>query len=354
MTIQKRRFCTRCGSILPPNSRYCPKCGSPVKAGPPKTAVPRATLFNSVKEAFVTLVKPTPPITRPTEVVYKKLPPYGSIRKYLFLGIVLFFVGLLLNTFGIFLLVPLWFIIAVCLAPLVYALWMYRQDRLEAEPLELIVSSLGWGAFSAFLVILLWLTLYVVAGVDVNAIPAWIGGPLPEEPLKILGVYWLATHKSLGKEFNDHLDGMVYGAAAGAGFAIAENFGYIFSMVTEGVPLPWAVLARSTIGHVFFSGLVGRCLGLAKIRKGRIKVVDLIPGLAVAMVLHGLWNFLVTTPLLDPFWLFFYYIGGDYGVIIAVFLIASPYYLIMYKYAKEALRDEKLWGYSVGYAPVEY
>lgn len=46
-------------------------------------------------------------------------------------------------------------------------------------------------------------------------------------------------------------------------------------------------------------------------------------------------------------------IGGDYGFIAGVFLIAIPYYLILYKYVKEALRDEKVGGYSVGYAPLE-
>ena len=138
-------------------------------------------------------------------------------------------------------------------------------------------------------------------------------------------------------------------AAAGAGFAIAENFIYIVYLLKEGVPLLLAVLVRSTISHVFYSALVGRWLGLAKVRRGYVNMMDLVPGLVVAMVLHGLWN----SPLLDSILFFFNDLGGDYGFIIGIFIMAGPYYLILYKYIKEALRDEKLWGYSIGYAPKE-
>lgn len=348
-----KKTCPSCGRENQHAAKFCSNCGSQleVKSKPIEEPVytpvsqsiqPSTSLFSQIGEAFVTLVKPTPPLTRPTDVVYKKLQPYGSISKYMIIGLFLFFVGLILSTSGLFLSAPLWFLASISIIPILYLAWIYRQDRWESEPHELVILSLGWGAFAAFIVMLLWET--ILARVDV---PSWIGGPLPEEPIKILGIYWLATHKRLGKEFNNHLDGMVYGAAAGAGFAIAENFIYVLYLTGEGVPLMLAVLVRGTIGHVFYSALVGRWLGLAKVRKGYINLVDLIPGLLVAMTLHGLWN----SPLFDPVLFFFDDIGGDYGFILGIFIIASPYYLILYKYVREALRDEKLWGYHIGHAP---
>lgn len=336
------RKCPECGAEASEEDNFCRKCGAKLTSTTPspkrllkitrrKTDSP--TVSSSIREAFITLVAPTPPVNRPAGAVYEAK-PYGPVGKYLIIGAVLFLAGMILSTGGLFLSVSLSFIIAVSVAPLAYFLWMYVQDRTEAEPIELIVLSAGWGAFSAFLVILFW----TVLAPDIDA-PAWIGGPLPEEPVKILAVYWLATHRRLGSEFNDHLDGMVYGAAVGAGFMMAENFMYVAYMLSEGVSLTAAVLIRSSIGHIFYSALAGRWLGLAKARRGKVQVGDLVPGLAVAMTLHGLWN----SPLADPIFEFFYYMGGDYGFIASIFLVASPYYLILYKYVREALRDEKRW-----------
>lgn len=347
--------CPECGAEVSDEDVFCRKCGTEL-AEASTTLRPRrlhrrtrkkansSKILNSIGEAFATLFVPTPPAAHPAEAVYQKLQPYSPIRKYLVVGIILFLVGMILSTEGLFLSASLSFIIAISVTPLAYFFWMYKQDRWEHEPAELIILSVGWGAFSAFLVILFWVVL--VPDIDV---PAWIGGPLPEEPIKMLGVYWLATHKRLGEEFNDHLDGMVYGAAVGAGFMIAENFIYVVYMLSEGISLTVAVLVRSSIGHICYSALAGRWLGLAKVRKGKIHVADIVPGLVVAMTLHGLWN----SPLSDPVLELFYYLGDEFGFIVGLFLVASPYYLILYKYVREALRDEKRWGYSVGRAPTE-
>ena len=350
------RVCTSCGQVNLPGARLCIKCGSPLEMSKmssentvgvdgipqPLPPPPSGGLVDSVKEAFVTLVKPTPPVVSPSGVVYNKMAPFTSVTKYLVIGMILFLIGMIFSTTGLFLTTSIWILISISFAPLLYVFWMYKQDRFEREPTELIVLSFGWGSFSVFLILMMW--GFIFPDID---LPAWIAGPLPEEPLKILGVYLLATNKKLGREFNDHLDGMVYGAAAGGGFAIIENFLYVYSMMIEGVPLLLAVAIRSTIGHVFYSALVGRWLGLSKARKGFVQITDLIPGLLVAMVFHGFWNSDIMGLILEGFNV----LGGDLGMLIGLFAVAGVFYLILYKYTKEAVRDEKLWGYNAGYAP---
>lgn len=87
--------------------------------------------------------------------------------------------------------------------------------------------------------------------------------------------------------------------------------------------------------HAFSTGFVGRWLGLSKVRQGRVIWLDLIPGFVVAMLIHGLWNFL----------------GQYIGVFGLVLVIPIAFW--MYKFAKEANRDEASWGYATGLAPKE-
>jgi RsiW-degrading membrane proteinase PrsW (M82 family) len=107
-------------------------------------------LVDSVKEAFVTLVKPTPPVVSPSGVVYNKMTPFTSVTKYLVIGMILFLIGMIFSTTGLFLTTSIWILISISFAPLLYVFWMYKQDRFEREPTELIVLSFGWGSFFGF------------------------------------------------------------------------------------------------------------------------------------------------------------------------------------------------------------
>jgi hypothetical protein len=59
---------------------------------------PFGGLVDSTKEAFVTLVKPTPPVVSPSGAVYNKMTSYALITKYSVIGIILFLVGMIFST----------------------------------------------------------------------------------------------------------------------------------------------------------------------------------------------------------------------------------------------------------------
>jgi RsiW-degrading membrane proteinase PrsW (M82 family) len=222
--------------------------------------------------------------------------------------------------------------LAGSIAPSIFVLWMYFNDRFEREPIALIAYSFGWGAFSGIIAALLNTLIWVVIPLS------FVVAPLVEEPLKIIGIYWLAKSK-FGKEFNNHLDGLLYGVAAGSGFAALENFGYIarYSAIFGFLTI---VLIRSVtpVMHALSTGFVGRWLGLSKVRYGRTTLLDLVPGLVVAMLLHALWNFMPSL--------------GETIALLGLLLVI-PYGYLLYKFAKEASRDEALWGYATGMAPKE-
>ena len=323
-------YCPRCGARVEEGDAYCWHCGfslDVIYLVRKQPIQPPSSLAGAIKEAFVSIFKPSPYILHPSIAVYERLPPYTPIRKYLYVGVALTIIGLTLVTFGAWIWL-LGFTIAAFTSPILMFIWMYRNDRYEREPLPLIALTFGWGVIAAFLALLVNTTI-------ITNIKWWIApmAALTEEPLKAIGVYWLARHRNLGKEFNDHLDGMVYGAASGVGFAGAENVIYIIHFAPiVGAPLIIFVRSISPITHMVCTGLVGRSLGLAKVRKGYVQPADIIPGMLVAMVFHALWNAISIFSLL---------------------LLFPAYVAVFAKLIREARRDEVLWGYAKGYAPSE-
>ncbi len=279
-----------------------------------------------IGEAIQSLFSPRPLSKPPTEAVYRTRPP-TSLANYVVTAIIFTLLALFLGV-GDTWMTYMGFTIGGYAAPILYLIWMVRSDRFEREPLALILYAFGWGAFSTIIASV----LNVVLAVPVLGAP---GAAFVEEPLKIYGVYILAKNRRVGRELNDHLDGMVYGAAAGAGFAGVENIYYIIQMVSGGgVPPLAAIIIRSTtaFGHIAWSAMAGRTIGLAKALRGHIHLRDCIPGLIVSVSLHFLWNYL--SPIISL------------GVILP-FTVYSLTRLI-----RAALNDERQWGFSYQ-APTE-
>jgi RsiW-degrading membrane proteinase PrsW (M82 family) len=117
-----------------------------------------------------------------------------------------------------------------------------------------------------------------------------------EEGIKTLGLSFLSFHH----EFDDALDGLLYGFAIGVGFAMMENWFYFISRVDPimvGIDA-WVsvILYRSlfnTIAHGCFTGLAGVLLGALKSRDKfkQYYHIALLPGVFIAILLHIAFNF---------------------------------------------------------------
>ncbi len=123
-----------------------------------------------------------------------------------------------------------------------------------------------------------------------------IVGPV-EETVKLLAIRLFAYGS---ESFTTVLDGAVYGAMAGLGFAFIENALYIqrnvgmteaeigISLIGAGGGIT-AVRALAGPGHVIYSAFAGYYLGLAKFnQENRGPIV--IKGILVAAFIHGLYN----------------------------------------------------------------
>ncbi|MFB6180080.1 MAG: PrsW family intramembrane metalloprotease [Halorientalis sp.] len=125
-------------------------------------------------------------------------------------------------------------------------------------------------------------------------------GPV-EEFVKWLAVRFFAYRRD---EFDAVIDGAVYGAMAGLGFATIENVLYITTAYIDAVHGGLSVLpatigtagVRSLAGpgHVIYASFSGYYLGLAKFNRDNAGPI-VVKGLLIAAFIHALYDTAVTT-----------------------------------------------------------
>ena len=118
---------------------------------------------------------------------------------------------------------------------------------------------------------------------------AFISTAVVEECVKYLAVRAKAYNST---SLNEPIDGIVYGVAAGLGFATVENILYVFGFGTLSTAIIRAFL--SVPSHAAYAGIMGAYLGMAKLRTNGVSKRDgrmlTITGLTIAIVLHGLYD----------------------------------------------------------------
>lgn len=315
--------CPRCDSNLNYNDNYCWNCGQQIE----KLDSEDQTISNIFK-AFMNLIIPRKPIEKVTNVIYEKLPAeskFSSI-KFMFFIAILFIAYFLIEIYfsSTLYLSDVMYFVATFGVALLFLYWVYKSDRYEREPFKFVIYVFVWGVFSGILVAPLnsfFSPYFQFLFGNASLVAAFI-----EEPIKALGLYFLVRHKDYGKEFNTPLDGIIYGFSAGMGFFAMENFTYYQFYGPENLIVRFFL----TWGHGVWVATTGLWLAIGKIHRGKIKAIDIMPGLLVAIFLHFLWN------------------GIQIIIIQSIFHL---YYL--QKIIREAKREEVLWGYADGKAPIE-
>jgi RsiW-degrading membrane proteinase PrsW (M82 family) len=122
---------------------------------------------------------------------------------------------------------------------------------------------------------------------------AVISAPIVEESAKalILFIFFFAKKD----EFDGVIDGIVYAAMVGLGFAMTENIQYYGKAVLEGGETLTLVFilrgALAPFSHPMFTSFTGIGLGLARqSRNLAIKIIAPPLGLLAAMSMHSIWN----------------------------------------------------------------
>jgi RsiW-degrading membrane proteinase PrsW (M82 family) len=179
--------------------------------------------------------------------------------------------------------------------------WVDRYDR---EPLHLVAMVFLWGASAAPLAAVAATPVLdrLLTGVDTTATAAMLSvglvTPLVEEVAKAAGVVLVVVFSS---KFDNPTDGVVYGTAAGLGFAVTENVIYgvgIGGYLGGGVGLILLIGGRTLLSagvHAICSAIFGGFLGHATLSgRAAARTLWAAIGLLMAIALHGSWNLALT------------------------------------------------------------
>jgi RsiW-degrading membrane proteinase PrsW (M82 family) len=164
-------------------------------------------------------------------------------------------------------------LLASLLPALFYVGAIYWADRYEKEPRRLLAAAFLWGAIPALLVAVA-VRLFFRLPVDllgpeaIEAVRVGLAAPLVEETLKGVAVLYIAVRYRL--EFDNVLDGIIYGALVGLGFATAGNtLSYLGAFLLRGFSgLGSTIFIEGVLyglNHALYSALFGAGLGYARL-----------------------------------------------------------------------------------------
>jgi protease PrsW len=184
--------------------------------------------------------------------------------------------------------------VLICLPTTGFALFLLRRvDYNEREPWRLVLVAAGWGAVVATTLALVFESLWSYT-IDVGLIPGpgeavstAFNAAVFEEIPKGLAVVLLFL--VMRDEFDDVVDGIVYGAAVGLGFNFMETVVY---MSVGGMPQwffrQWLGLY---LGHATYTALIGAGIGVARQVRGPLrKALAIASGLLIAIAGHFAWD----------------------------------------------------------------
>ncbi len=206
------------------------------------------------------------------------------------------------------------FLIALAVLPgFALMLFFHAKDKHEPEPGKEVARMMAWGAAVSIVAVVLgsFAAHHLEAHLDPKSLPAifvnaFILAALLEESLK-----FLVVKKKIYEDPNldEPYDGIVYCVAVSLGFAIVEN---IFYVLAGGFMVGIARALLAVPAHALFGVFMGYFVGLSKFTEGRERTRLQVIGLGVAVLAHGLYDFVLFTevpmiqltvlPMMGLFW----------------------------------------------------
>ena len=204
--------------------------------------------------------------------------------------------------------------LAVTLTTIASLILIWFLDRFEKDPVWLLALVFLWGAVPAIIISLVFEMIvgmplpYLLDAWTADVFMSSIVAPIVEESAKAIAL--LLVFFALRHHFDDILDGIIYGALVGVGFAWIEDIFYLFGAASEGgvEAMGFVFVLRVFVfglNHAFFTALTGLGFGIAKVvRSCWLGGLAVLFFFAAAVGAHFLHNALVS-------------VGGEAGVVVS-------------------------------------
>jgi RsiW-degrading membrane proteinase PrsW (M82 family) len=200
-------------------------------------------------------------------------------------------------------------LVAAVVPAVIYSSLVILLDRNEREPARILLGTFLWGALVAPLFALI---LEIPADLSLKQSFGSVAGrvltavavaPIVEEGAK--GLALLLLFYFLRDEFDNVLDGVVYGSLIGIGFAMTENALYYGTALAHG-QFSEVFYLRGILGglagHAAFTATTGAGLGYARETGSRfMKGFSPLLGLSLAIGQHFCWNLIGGPVVGEPF-----------------------------------------------------
>ena len=145
----------------------------------------------------------------------------------------------------------------------VIAVYIYKRDKFNKEPLKELLKAFAAGMFSAVVVILVH-EILDLSGVDIETnvfLRAFVSAAVIEECSKFFFFYKLFWNNP---NFDERFDGIVYAVYVSLGFAFVENVLYIYQDVGQAVSIARARAFFAVPAHTLFAIAMGYGAGIAR------------------------------------------------------------------------------------------
>ena len=179
---------------------------------------------------------------------------------------------------------------AATLPSMAIAYWIYHQDYHEKEPAKMLLWAFLCGCASTIPAI--FFQSYFIdwenpQSLYATSLFAFLGVALTEELSKFI-LFRRFVYPQ--KDFNEPIDGIVYGVMVGLGFATLENVMYVFNAEQNGFSTALGRAFTAVPAHAAFGVLMGAYVGLAKFFPEKATVYTII-GVGLAVFFHGAYDF---------------------------------------------------------------
>lgn len=184
--------------------------------------------------------------------------------------------------------------IAVSLVPVfIFLAALIFLDSYKLVRLSSVLKAILVGWIVSAVSLLLNSGILELSKIDVTYVSRYVA-PVTEEALKAVFIIYLIRSKRVGFM----VDSAIYGFAIGTGFAFIENIYYLYTLENSNILL-WIIRGFGTAvihgGTTAIFGIISKSIS-DRMSSDRLRIF--MPGLALVIVVHSIFNHFILPPLL--------------------------------------------------------